>query len=827
MGTSRGEVGSSQLSTLDSRLSTLVRVVLVPPMGRLSALDYRLPPEVGPALPGLRVLVPLGSRRCMGVVMEVVTETTHLERLRDVTAVLDPEPTLARPLLELARWMSSYYLAPLAEAVATILPGPLCVETERQVTAVAPADTPGRLGERAQALLALLEAEGPQSVRALRQRCGGGAAQTINRLRQQGLVRVVERVRREAPPTRQTRVYAAVVPPAHVEVDARLGRRPALQQLYVYLRDHPMRQATAAELRGAFVNAAAKLRELEAAGLVRWHAEEQYRPVLPPVAVTDRRVTLSAPQAAAVEAIRAAMAPGFVPFLLWGVTGSGKTEVYLRAVATALERQRTALILVPEISLTHQLVDRVRARFGDRIAILHSHLSTGERWDEWRRIARGEASIVIGARSAVFAPLSRLGVIVVDEEHDAAYKQADGVRYHGRDVAVMRAKLESCPIILGSATPSMESFHNAQTGRYRLLQLTERVEARPLPPVRVVDLRRIDPRVPITFSPELLAALDANLAAGAQSLVFLNRRGFSNILQCRACGDAVMCPNCSVNLTWHRRVQAVRCHYCGYTIRPPERCSTCGETALGTWGIGTEQVEALLREKFPGARVARMDRDTTQRKGSQAELVRAWASGRLDILVGTQMIAKGHDVPGVTLVGVLLADLSLGFPDFRSAERTFQLLAQVAGRAGRGEHPGRVIVQTLQPAHYSLVAAAQHDFAAFAAQEMAARRELGYPPFARLVLVRVEGEQRPAVEQVAGEAARALRELAAGRFVVLGPAPAPMERLRQRHRWQILLRGRDGSVIRQSAAAVFERISPPARARAVRLVIDVDPQGML
>jgi primosomal protein N' (replication factor Y) len=468
----------------------------------------------------------------------------------------------------------------------------------------------------------------------------------------------------------------------------------------------------------------------------------------------------------------------------------------------------------------------VRARFGERVAVLHSQLSTGERWDEWRRLARGEADIVIGARSSVFAPLRNLGIIIVDEEHDSAYKQADCVHYNGRDVAVMRAKLAGCPLILGSATPSMESFHNAERQRYRLLRLPERVASRPLPPVEVIDLRRAESKAPIPFSTPLLLALETNLAAGAQSLMFLNRRGFSNFLQCRACGEAVMCPHCSVSLTWHRRWRALRCHYCDYTIPRPQRCAGCGDPALTEWGTGTEQIETLLHERFPAARIVRMDRDTTQRKGSQAEMLRAWADGGFDIMVGTQMIAKGHDVPGVTLVGVLLADASLNIPDFRAGERTFQLLAQVAGRAGRGDVPGRVLVQTLQPAHYSLRTAAAHDFDAFAREEVAARRELGYPPFSRLLLVRLEGEDAATVERLIRALAAELRTRGGNRFAVLGPAPAPLERLRRRFRWQILLRGASGNALRQAAAEVVGAVRKEARAHDVRVIVDVDPYGM-
>lgn len=799
----------------------ILRVVLVPPLGRVAVLDYAPPDGVAHVEPGTRVLVSVGSRRMMGVVESVLTDTPHRARLKAALAVLDPEPVLDRALLRLVRWMGEYYLAPLGDAITTALPGSLRIETERQaVLAEPPTAVEGTGVERE--ILTCLHQNGAQSVAGLERRFGDAGRRALARLRRRQIIRVVERLRREVAPTRHARWYEAVA-----GAEPALGRRPALRQIFEYLRDHPLRRATAVELRASFPAAAAKLKALMAAGLVRCREEEQYRTVLPPVVHPDRPVTLTAPQSAAVAAITEAMTTGFGPFLLWGVTGSGKTEVYLRAMAAVLAAQRTALILVPEISLTHQLVDRVRARFGDRVAVLHSQLSTGERWDEWRRIARGEAPIVIGARSAIFAPLRRIGLIIVDEEHDSAYKQADGVRYHGRDVAVMRAKLDGCPVVLGSATPSMESFHNAQTGRYRLLELPERVASRPLPAVQTIDLRNPHARAPEALAPPLAAALAANLMAGGQSLVFLNRRGFATVLQCRACGDPVMCPNCSVTLTWHRQWRAARCHYCDHTIPPPARCPGCGEPALDTWGLGTEQLEMLLRDAFPGARIGRMDRDTTRRKGSQAALLNAWAAGTFDILIGTQMVTKGHDVPGVTLVGVILADQSLNFPDFRAAEQTFQLLTQVAGRAGRGDQPGRVVVQTLQPHHYSLRAAQQHDFAAFAREELEARRELDYPPFARLVMLRIEGAEPAAVEHIAREAAARLRDLAGGRFGVLGPAPAPLERIRQRHRWQILLRGRSGAALRRAVAEVLPALQPAARQRAVFVRPDVDPYGML
>ena len=822
-----GDESSARIATAHQRTipTRVARVVVVPSAGRLSVLDYRLPPDCGRVVAGMRVLVPLGSRRRMGVVVDVVSEEDRDGRLRDVIALLDPEPVLPTSLLRLVNWIADYYLVSLSDAMVTVLPPALRVETDRVVSLRAAVEDLSSFGPSDRELLRVLKHDPECRVGVLRRRLGATAEGTIRRLHRQGVVRIAERLRREIAPTRQVRFYEVAVTVDRDEV--RVRRRPALWQLYRYLCDHPLGRVTAHELRGTFPSASAKLRALVELGLVRSRTEESYRDVLPPVRSRDRRVHLTTAQRNAVEQITKAIGSGFVPTLLWGVTGSGKTEVYLRVVAATLTAQRTALILVPEISLTHQLVDRVRARFTNRVAVLHSQLSAGERWDEWRRISRGQAQIVVGARSAVFAPLRRLGVIVVDEEHDPAYKQADGVHYQGRDVAVMRAKLEHCPLVLGSATPSIESFTNARADRYRLIQLPERVEARQMPAVRLVDLRGPRSGTPRPLSPRLAAAIEANLAAGGQTLLFLNRRGFANFLQCQACGDAVMCPNCSVALTWHQQWRALRCHYCDHTIRRPVQCGSCGENALYPWGLGTEQLESLIREAFPGARIGRMDRDTTRRKGSQSSLLDRWAAGGFDILIGTQMVAKGHDVPGVTLVGVVLADMSLNFPDFRSAERTFQLLAQVAGRAGRGTQPGRVIIQTLQPDHYSLQAAAQHDFARFARDEMASRQELGYPPFARLILLRVEGERVSDVERVAGEAAKRLRDQSAGQCSILGPAAAPLERLRQRHRRQILLRGRSGATLRRCLSAVLDDIRASARRGGVRLVVDVDPHHML
>src|SRR5438132_4285106 len=604
-------------------------------------------------------------------------------------------------------------------------------------------------------------------------------------------------------------------------------------------RAHAYRTLLAAE-NGELVEAAARsagipataLRGLVAAGL----AETIVREPCPAVPHDERsadRPLLTSAQRSAVEALGMALGQGTsASFVLLGVTGSGKTEVFLAAAEHALAGGRDVVLLVPEIALTHQIVERVRARFGGAVAVLHSGLGLRERWTEWRRIRSREARVVVGARSAVFAPVERLGLLVVDEEHDSAYKQEEGLRYNARDLAVVRARLAGAVAVLASATPSAESYQAALDGRHRLLTLPERPTAHPLPVVEVVDLRaRADDRKRSRLvSEELRRALEANLAAGGQTLVFLNRRGFAVYLQCAGCGAALDCPLCSVTLAWHRAARALVCHHCRHTRRPPATCPACGTGTLEAFGVGTEQIEAALRACYPLAVVDRLDRDAAQRLGAQRRILRDWRAGTTDILVGTQMVSKGHDVPGVTLVAVLLADLSLNVPDFRAAERTFQLLVQVAGRAGRGDTPGRVVVQTFRPEHPSVAAAAHHDYAGFMARELDRRRTLGYPPFARLVNLRLDGQDGAAVERAARELAGRMRrrapELGLGEESVVGPAPPPLERVRGRWRWQILLRSGDVRALRTLAAAARSAL-PGATRAPVRLVIDVDPYSML
>ncbi|MFM8411876.1 MAG: primosomal protein N' [Alphaproteobacteria bacterium] len=826
-----------------------------------SRLTYGVPPSMdADAVAGALAVVPLGTRRVMGVVLGPSTDPAPAG-LRPIEKLL-PDAAVPAPLLDLAAWAARYYAAPSASLLRSILPPPVRGR-RRRVARPLPrvadehgsSEGPGP-GGRATFETRILERlpAGGLDVETLVGEMGKGVPAALRRLAARDLVEVsdVDVERRSAAACYARASDGAGEPSTRARAQRRVWE-------HVVGRDpHPV---TAAEIESRIPGGRRVAEELVRRGLLRRVARDDggseedsagSRDGGDPaaegaVARRDVRVALHPEQARAVAAIDDA-AGAFAPLLLFGVTGSGKTEVYLRAAEAALARGRSVLLLVPEIGLTHQLVVEASRRFGSATAVLHSGLSESERADAWRDLASGRKRVAIGARSAVFAPLRDLGLVVVDEEHDAAYKQEESPRYQGRDVAVMRAKLEDCPIVLASATPSLESWQAAQDGRYRLVELASRANLSSLPAVEVVDLRveafRPEPpgapsaaavrRAPLVLSAALERALVETYRAGEQSVLFLNRRGFDRFVQCEACGEVESCPDCSVSLTVHRARRAAVCHHCGHERRPQATCARCG-TPLAARSFGTEQVEAAAVALLPAARIARLDRDTAVDAGFVRRTLEAWRDGALDVLVGTQMVAKGHDAPGVTLIGVVLADASLNFPDFRASERTFQLIAQVAGRAGRGSKPGRVLVQTRQPDHPSLVAASAHDFPAFADAELRARRELGYPPFGRLLRFVLEGEADE-VERRADRLGERLRRAAVaaggadGGLQVLGPAPAPIERLRGRHRHQLLVKARDARGIARLLAAsrpALEEASARTRGATVRVLVDVDPSSML
>ncbi|HVD92172.1 MAG TPA: primosomal protein N', partial [Vicinamibacterales bacterium] len=537
-------------------------------------------------------------------------------------------------------------------------------------------------------------------------------------------------------------------------------------------------------------------------------------------------VELTAEQQAALATLETRASAGtYHAALLYGVTGSGKTEIYLRLARAVRESGRGVLLMVPEIALTPAAAAIFRAAFGERVAVQHSGLSDGERYDQWQRIRRGDVDVVVGTRSAVFAPIANLGLIVVDEEHDGSYKQEESPRYHGRDVAVVRASTAGALIVLGSATPSLESFHNARNGRYELVTLRRRVLDRPMAAVRIVDMRaEFAAEGPdVVLSSTLRDALGARLERNEQAIILLNRRGFATVVFCRQCGETLECPNCSVTLTVHKAAGRARCHYCNHSVPLPKVCGKCAGPYLEQLGFGTERVEAEVRALFPGARVGRVDRDTIRRRGAIGTLLAKFAARELDVLVGTQMIAKGHDFPSVTLVGVISADVGLGMADFRAAERTFQLLTQVAGRSGRGAVPGEAIVQTLYPNHYSIRHATRQDYDAFYEDELEFRVAMRYPPAVALINVIVKAKTRQAALEDAGSIAGGLRTPGLGPWKVLGPAQAPLGRLKGEHRAQVFLKGTHRNAMRKALVAVVDGRPDLKR----RTIVDVDPMSVL
>lgn len=574
---------------------------------------------------------------------------------------------------------------------------------------------------------------------------------------------------------------------------------------------------------------AAFLRTLETKGIVRLHEKELFRRAgpAPEIGKNGNEIILNGAQADALEEIRSQLASGcFSPTLLHGVTGSGKTEVYLRAVDEVLRSGGGAIYLVPEIALTAQLLSRVQSRFPEReIAVIHSGVARSARHDQWKQIGSGGMNLVVGARSALFAPVRNLRLIVVDEEHDPSYKQDDRLRYNARDLALVRGKAAGALVILGSATPGIQTFLQAKGGAYRLLSLPSRVDDRPLPCIEVIDMkteRDEQGRTPL-LSRVLLAALGETLARKKQTLLFLNRRGFHTFLFCPDCGHVFTCPSCDLSLTHHAALGVLKCHHCDFTSKPPAICPACRGSHVRSQGAGTERVEDEVRNFFPEARIARLDSDTTSRKGEMEKILRSFDRREIDILVGTQMITKGHDFPEITLVGVLAADTSMNIPDFRAAERSFQLITQVSGRGGRGDQPGRVVIQTFNPNHYAIRRAQWHDYAGFYEDELRLRRELGYPPFSRLIglhfssLKQEEGKR--AVAEIGKRARELARTLTGGKSDVIGPAESPLARLRGRYRWQMLLRGKESRPLHLLA----EKLMEGAERNGLEIRVDVDP----
>ncbi len=775
------------------------------PLPLRQTFTYRLldsPPSLG-----VRAVVPFGKRQLTGYIVAIHQSlpdgprAAGTEKIRDVLSIADEDPLITEEILKLTRWTAEYYASAWGEVLRASLPAGINANVEQVVGLTdqgrAEASTIVAPKTNKQLILRHLAEHGPTPAKQLERSIGkAAAARAVRELAAAGVVTVeLAEVRAATSQKNRLAVRLTGSPPDASEL-------PEVQARVVGVLQDAGDMLLSELIEVAEVSAS-PIKTLEKKGLVEIFEKEilrdPFRQSAPP---SHKTIKLTADQESVLERIcRAEDVGAYAAFLLHGVTGSGKTEIYIRAMDHARNHGRSALMLVPEIALTPVFSRRLRAVFGTDVAILHSNLSPGERFDEWRRIRRGDARVVIGTRSAVFAPLKDLGIVVVDEEHDASYRQNESPYYNGRDVAVVRARFANAVVVLGSATPALETFRNSEVGKYEYLELANRIGNRPLASAEIVDMRNEFRAAghDVVFSKTLTDAIVETHAKGEQSIILLNRRGFSQFVLCRSCGEAIRCRNCDITLTYHRRDAKMVCHYCNHRERVPDSCPSCNGKYLYFMGEGTEQVEDQLRMKFSELRIARVDRDTTARRQDMESVLDKFSAGEIDMLVGTQMLAKGHDFPNVTLVGVISVDAGLAMPDFRSAERTFQLLTQVAGRAGRGELPGRVIIQTYYPDHYALRHANTQDYSGFYAEETAFRQRLGYPPFTALASILFKHQNYA----YAFDNAQIMREEltkadTARRCRILGPAPAPLSRLKNEFRLQILVKATSRSALRET-----------------------------
>jgi primosomal protein N' (replication factor Y) len=769
---------------------------------------------------GKRVLIPFKNREALGFIVGFGKPPEGVI-LKDIKDIVDEEPLFDVKRLEFLKWVADYYLTSLGVVLKAAHPGGLGVSLRRLIKITKEGDNllhKDKLDEREKFILKTLSNADGLTTNKLLNIVDGATYQQLNSLRRRGLIEFDYQVCSN-PRIKHEKI---IVAQENNGLDGEFkGKNKSKGEILDFVRTHG--RVPYPHIRAIFGNVSRHIKRLQEKGFIKVEEEEVSRDPfshipfsrdIPPQLTPDQEVAFRK-ITEAVEKRR------FSPFLLHGVTGSGKTEVYLRAINEVIKKGREAIVLVPEISLTPQLVKRFRSRFGKKVAVIHSALSDGERFDAWRMARRGEVKIIIGARSAIFAPFKNIGMIVVDEEHEPSYKQEEAPCYNARDLSLVLGKMADAVVILGSATPSVESYANGLKEKFAYLSLPLRVEDRSLPEVEVVDMRKEKSGV---FSKQLEEAIVENFNQNKQTILFLNRRGFSTLIICPACGDMLKCPNCSISLTYHIKEDSIMCHYCGITEGFFKNCRNCG-SSLRRLGVGTQRIEEEVRRTLPQARIARMDRDAITGKQKLLKLYERLEKGEIDILIGTQMVAKGHDLPGVTLVGVISADLSLGIPDFRAGERTFQLVTQVAGRAGRGEELGRVIVQTYNPDHPSIKFAIEQDSVGFLNEELKLREELDYPPFSRLINLTFQGnfESETAVlAKKTGETARKLvSKLPIGTIYVIGPSPAPIYKIRNLYRWQMLLKGSNLNTLHKFSKQLKAILSK--NTGKVKVSMDVDP----
>ncbi len=780
-----------------------------------------------------RVLVPFGRRKVTGYIIGP-SDYTGRDSIKLIIDVLDDVPLFPPSMIPFFKWTADYYMHPLGEVIKAALPQGLNIyDTVRlAITEKGKKAIIERTVTPVEKTVLDFLLSGPCVQKKIKNKLNITAANAlINRMVKQGLIHKQRSVNsgRTGP---KSESYVALIAPT--QKDGSGGKRKSEPRKKILALLKSEGDISVSELKKNVPTAAGIVRAMQKDGQVRIYKKKIYRDPFGEVIIPDNPPQLTREQKTAVSYIKKLLGKGYSTCLLQGVTGSGKTEVYLHLTEMVIKKGRSVIVLVPEIALITQTEQRFRARFGDRVALLHSGLSPGERYDQWERVLSGEALIAVGARSAIFAPFKDIGLIVVDEEHDTSYKQEGAFCYNARDLAVVRAQFRNGVALLGSATPSVHSYYNTSTGKYRKVSLSRRVGKSSLPDVVIVDLRKNrDARgIERFLSSELLAAIKETLGRGEQVLLFLNQRGFASYPVCAACGEPLKCKNCSITLTLHKKINAYRCHYCGYSRPAGSHCDICGSYDIKLLGAGTEKVEEGVKTFFPEARVSRMDRDTTHRKGSLVRILQGLKKQSIDVLVGTQMIAKGHDFPGITLVGIICADSGLNFPDFRACEKTYQILSQVSGRAGRGDRPGKIILQTYNPDHFSITAAQKHDFNSFYDQEIRFRSRLGYPPFTRMARLQIFGPDATKTAEHAAKIADICQQLKTGNpffhnIRMLGPIEAPVPKIANKYRWHFLLKSRQVKPLHKMLKKLFFDNASQIRSGSCKVISDIDPLVMM
>lgn len=798
--------------------------------------------------PGQRALVPFGREKKLGFVVSVIP-ASKVKNTKELLDLIDEEPIITPEILELTRWVSEYYYSSWGECLKAALPSELQVRSllwvyKKESPLLDYEDKKLKLSSVEKKILNTLEEEKPHNLAFLEKKFGSkGIYSALYSLEKKGKVELYYELSKPKANIKYEKIVSLKVDSPEekklVETYIETVRRKSTRETFLLeLLMKEDKELPLKEINQRIKGASQILNRLEKKGLIRsFYREKPREPLWGMNENFTEGFSLNQEQNDILEKLEKALTEEkYYPSLLYGVTGSGKTQIYIEIIKKVLERNKTALVLVPEISLTPQIISRFKSVFGEKVGSYHSSLSPGERFDAWRGIKGGKIKVVVGTRSAIFSPLSNLGVIVVDEEQDFSYKQKEpDPKYNARDLALVRGKMNKALVVLGSATPSLESFYNAEIGKYTLLQLSQRVDQKPLPQVKIIDLKEEKKKGNYTiFSSELSSQMKRKIEKGEQVILFLNRRGFSNFVKCEECGHIFRCPHCDITLNFHRSDFSLHCHYCNYKIQASSLCPECKGSRLAYKGVGTQRIEEEIKKLFPTVAIRRMDQDTTHRKDSHREILKGFASKDFSLLLGTQMVTKGLDFPDVTLVGVISADTSLDFPDFRARERTFQLLTQVAGRAGRGKLGGEVIFQTYYPEDWTIKLSAEQKFPDFYKREIKEREELLYPPFSRLILIRFQGKEENKVQKVAEFFGSELSDSLKSKdyrlkFEILGPAPAPLAKIKDDYRFQILIKANEVRAVIQKTNSILEKNLSEFGSKGnksysgVRISIDVDP----